>query len=198
VASLNPSKKRVAIVLASGVSRRFGPKNKLTTLLKGKSIIEKTTEALEQSNIEEIVTVIGHQGGRIQRVLQNHDTIFIKNPVYAKGMGTSIHAGIASLKGDVGAALIVLGDMPFVAPETINLLLEAHENSKEHLIFVPTYKGERGNPVLWDNALFPELLKLAPGLGGKQLIIDHPEFVKEVNVSDRGILVDIDSQHDID
>jgi len=187
----------VAIVLASGVSRRFGPENKLTMPLKGKSLIEKTIEALEQSNIDEIITVIGHQGGRIQRALQNHDTIFIKNPDYSKGMGTSIHAGVSSLKGDAGAALVVLGDMPFVAPETINLLLRAHENSKKKLIFVPTYKEKRGNPVLWDRSLFSELLKFAPSHGGKRFIIDNPGIVQEVKVTDRGILVDIDLPKDL-
>lgn len=194
---MGPGNKKAAIVLASGVSKRFGPDNKLTMPLEGKSIIEKTIEHLEQSNIDEIITVTGHQGGLVRRALQNHNTIFIKNPDYSKGLGTSIHAGILSLGMDVGAALIVLGDMPFVDPETVNLLLGAHENRKGKLIFVPTYRRKRGNPVLWDKALFPELLSLRPGHGGKKIIKEKPEFVQEINVGDDGILIDIDLPKDL-
>lgn len=189
---MEPGNKKVAIVLASGVSRRFGPENKLMMPIGGKSIIEATIENLEQSDIDGIITVTGHQGTVVRRALKNHDTIFIDNPDYAKGFGTSIHAGISSLGGDAGAALIVLGDMPFVEPETINLLLRAHENSQGKLIFIPTYRGKRGNPVLWDKTLFPELLKLAPDQGGKKVIRENPDFVKEIEVGSGGILVDID------
>ncbi|MCH8321530.1 MAG: nucleotidyltransferase family protein [Proteobacteria bacterium] len=187
----------MAIVLASGVSKRFGPGNKLIMSLSGKSIIEKTVERLEQSNIDEITTVIGYQGQLVRRALKNHNTTFIENPDYSKGMGTSIHAGILSLERDVEAALIVLGDMPFVDPETVNLLLRAHENKNEKLIFVPTYNGKRGNPVLWDKALFPELLSLKPGHGGNKIMKECPKFVQEINIYDDGILVDIDLHKDL-
>lgn len=189
---MEPGNKKVAIVLASGVSKRFGSENKLMMPIDGKSIIEATIENLEQSDIDRIITVTGHQGGRVRRALKNHDTIFIDNPDYAKGFGTSIHAGISSLGVDVAAVLIVLGDMPFVGPKTINLILRAHENSKGKLIFIPTYRGKRGNPVLWDKTLFPELLKLASDQGGKKIFHENPEIVKEINVGSGGILVDID------
>lgn len=194
---MNLGRKRVAIVLASGVSKRFGPGNKLTISLSGKSIIEKTVERLEQSNIDEITTVIGYQGQLVRRALKNHNTIFIENPDFSKGIGTSIHAGILSLERDVGAALIVLGDMPFVDPETVNLLLRAHENKNEKLIFVPTHNCKRGNPVFWDKALFPELLSLRPDHGGKKIMKECPKFVQEINVCDDGILVDIDLHKDL-
>ncbi len=194
---MGPGNKRVAIVLASGASKRFGPENKLLMSVGGKSIIEATIENLEQSNIDGIITVTGHQGGLVRRALQNHDTIFINNPDYARGQGTSIYAGILSLGIDFGAALIVLGDMPFVDPKTVNLLLRAHENSKGKLIFIPTYRHKRGNPVLWDKKLFPELLKLAPDQGGKKIFHENPEFVKEINVGSGGILVDIDLPKDL-
>jgi molybdenum cofactor cytidylyltransferase len=187
----------VAIVLASGVSKRFGPGNKLTMSLSGKSIIEKTIERLEQSNIDGITTVIGYQGQLVRRALKNHNINFIENPDYSRGMGTSIHAGILSLGIDVGAALIVLGDMPFVDPETVNLLLRAHKNRTGKSVFVPTYNGKRGNPVLWDKDLFPELLSLRPGHGGKKFMKECPKFVQEINVCDDGILVDIDLQEDL-
>ncbi len=86
-----------------------------------------------------------------------------------------------------------LGDMPFVKPDTLKALAEAANRLSEFKIFIPTFNGKRGNPVMWHRDMLEALMTIEGDKGGRALIHDHEALVCEVPVDDHGILIDLDT-----
>ncbi len=69
----------------------------------------------------------------------------------------------------------------------------AYLADSERSIFVPTWQGKRGNPVLWTLDLLPEIGTLTGDVGVKALMDRHPTKVREVPVDESGVLTDVDT-----
>jgi len=87
-----------------------------------------------------------------------------------------------------------LGDMPRVAPSTIDALRAAIEAGAG--IAAPVYDGRRGNPVAFGAAYLPRLLALQGDQGARALLSTEP--VTQIVVTDPGILHDIDTPSDLE
>src|SRR6185369_1949560 len=82
---------------------------------------------------------------------------------------------------ETNAALVVLADQPFVRPETLNKLIACHEQSRPQII-IPMYKGFRGNPVLLDRVVFPELSALSGDVGCRAIFGSHTENIHKLEL----------------
>ncbi|MGV8918616.1 MAG: nucleotidyltransferase family protein [Pseudomonas sp.] len=102
------------------------------------------------------------------------------------GMGDSIAAAVTSEPEHRGW-LVVLGDMPFILPETLSLLATSLDD--EH-ICVPVYKQTQGHPVAFGRRFCLPLMALSGERGAKRLF--EPGLVQEIEVDDAGVLWDID------
>jgi molybdenum cofactor cytidylyltransferase len=122
----------------------------------------------------------------------------VEAPDYALGLANSLHAGIAALSADIDGALICLGDMPLVQPDVLNQLLAAFAPKEGREIVLPSFNGQRGNPVLWGRRFFDELLTLAGDAGARQILHRHMEFVAEVPVQSDAVLRDFDTPSDLE
>ncbi|MBC8248398.1 MAG: TIGR01457 family HAD-type hydrolase, partial [Anaerolineales bacterium] len=119
----------------------------------------------------------------------------VVNEKWKSGLSSSVRAGLAAVKPEVGAALFVLADQPGVTAEVIAKLVERYRETRASIV-VPTYRGRRGNPVLFDRALFAELMKVKGDQGGRQLIAEHGDQVEEIEVQTEAIFTDIDTPDD--
>ena len=63
-------------------------------------------------------------------------------------------------------------------------------------IVLPVYHGRRGHPVLFSRRVFGELYRAPDEVGARQVVWDHQEDLLEVEVSDAGVTVDIDTPGD--
>jgi molybdenum cofactor cytidylyltransferase len=144
-------------------------------------------------NLPETVVVLGHQAEAIRAAIGDRPVRSVLAPDYAEGMSASLKAGIDSLKPDIDAAMILLGDMPQVTVPLLRLLISAYNPLEGRAIVLPTHDGKRGNPVLWDRRFFPEIRQLAGDVGARHLIGEHAEMVVEISTDDRAILQDIDT-----
>jgi molybdenum cofactor cytidylyltransferase len=180
-----------AIVLAAGMSRRMGTPKQLLRI-DGKTVLEHTLKNVRASNVNEIVLVLGHAAETVEKEISTERLKIVRNPDYQQGMGTSLRTGLAAVDAEASAALIVLADQPFVRPETLNKLIACHQESKPQII-IPLYKGFRGNPVLLDRSVFPELKELSGDVGCRAIFGSHTENIHKLAVDDMGILLDIDS-----
>jgi molybdenum cofactor cytidylyltransferase len=120
----------------------------------------------------------------------------ILNPDFTSGMSSSLQAGLRAISGD--AALIALADQPFVRPETIDLLIAEYERRRSPSVVIPTYNGARGNPVIVDQSLFPEIMNIRGDLGCRAIFADHARSIVKLPVDDRGVLTDIDRPEDLE
>jgi molybdenum cofactor cytidylyltransferase len=187
-----------AIVLAAGMSRRMGTPKQLLRLA-GETILERTLKNVRASNVNEIVLVLGHAAESVEKEISTERMKIVRNLDYQQGMGTSLRAGLAAVDDRAGAALIVLADQPFVRPETINQLIECHQETYQETrpqIVIPAFNGFRGNPVLLDRSVFAELQSLTGDVGCRAIFGNHTENIRKLAVEDIGVLLDIDSREE--
>jgi molybdenum cofactor cytidylyltransferase len=118
---------------------------------------------------------------------------FVYNPDYRQGMAGSIHAGLAALSPQAEAVMISLADLPLIQPMELNRLISAFANRKDKSIAVPTFSGQRGNPVIFDLRYKPEMLALRGDVGCKAILLRHPAAVLEVEMPAASILEDVDA-----
>lgn len=182
-----------AVVLAAGRSLRMGAQNKLVVDVLGTPMIARVVDALLASSVERVVVVTGHEQERVEAALAGRAVSFVHNPDYATGMSTSLRAGIRALGPEVDAALVCLGDMPWIAPAHVDALIDAFQPIEGREICVPVYQGKRGNPVLFGARFFDDMSQLEGDVGARALIDAHAEVVFQVAVDQSGVLVDVDT-----
>ena len=205
-----------AVVLAGGMSRRMGVPKQLLRI-EGKPLLEHTLANVRASAVHEIILVLGFAADEIEKEISPQGLKITRNESYQQGMGTSLRTGLAAVDTQSTAALIILADQPFVQPATLDQLIEFHgsfkpETSKPKTskretgkpesarpqIVIPTYRGFRGNPVLLDHTVFPELQGLSGDVGCRAIFGDHTGGIYRLPVDDAGILLDIDSPEDLE
>ncbi len=199
----------VAIVLAAGESRRMGTQ-KLLLPFGDTTVVGAVVRAVRGSRADRALVVLGSDHEAVRDALEppNEDRKnpgagethpgrlgFAVNPGFRLGMLTSIQAGLRALPPEAKAAVIVLGDQPFLAPRVIDEIVEAYGRSAKGIV-IPAFRGRRGHPVLIDLKHRNEALALDPCDGLRALMLAHPEDILEVEVSDPNILRDLDTPED--
>jgi CTP:molybdopterin cytidylyltransferase MocA len=135
---------------------------------------------------------VGEAGGQPSSL----DVTLVPNPDYATGLASSLRAGIRAVPADCDGALILLGDMPRIAPEHLDRLLDAFAAAPEAIV-VPVHEGRHGNPVLWPRRHFADLMQLEGDAGAKRLIAAHREHVREVPMGTSAIFADVDTPEEL-
>ena len=190
----NPDFEKIhAVILAGGQSKRMGTKNKLLVPINGKPMVALTAETIIASKASSVVIVTGFEHQKIKESIKTSNIEFIHNKNFRNGISSSVVSAIKSAPEDCSAILIGLGDMPKITVSHINKLIDAYNPLEGRAICVPTWKGKRGNPVLWSRRFFPEMLELKGDFGAKELMGKYAELVVEVEMNDNGIVMDIDT-----
>lgn len=189
--------KIAAVVLAAGQSRRMGTRNKLLAEIGGQPMVARVMGAVRDSQAGPAVVVLGHQAEEVRRALAafggKDAPGFVTNPDYAEGLSTSLRAGLRAVPEDADGALVCLGDMPAITPRVIDRLIAAFNPVEGRAICVPTFRGKRGNPVLWARRFFPEMITVSGDVGARHLIGEHADQVCEVEMEEDGVLIDLDT-----
>lgn len=172
-------------------------RNKLLAEVSGKSIVRRTVEAAVASRANCVIVVTGHDPESIRDALEGLEIQIVHNADFAEGLSTSLRKGIAGAPSEMDAALILLGDMPFVTSQLIDELCATLENNPEAQVAVPTYNGKRGNPVMWRRSLFGPLQDIKGDIGARDLL-KYEKSLVEFPVSDDAILVDIDTNEELE
>ena len=158
-------------------------------------MLQRVLDALGKSKVDRVVVVTGaHRKDVMARVrFDREEVVYCKD--YAEGMSCSLRAGIAAA-GAAEAVLVVLADQPLIRPGTMDRLIEGYRSSRKRVV-APVYHGVRGNPVLCDRALFPEIMKLRGDVGAKAVVERNRDALLEVPVEDAGVLADVDTPEDL-
>ncbi len=183
-----------AILLGAGQSRRMGF-DKLSLPLGKKTVLERSVDAFVRSNVKEVVVVLGGRTKALRGTLEGFKVKVIINPQYRKGMSTSIRQGIRAISPESQGILIALGDQPFVKRRTINALIGAFFRRKRGIV-VPSFRGEKGHPVIFDRRYKKELLALRGDAGGKRVLEKYSHDVTEVQTKCEGVVKDLDTRED--
>jgi molybdenum cofactor cytidylyltransferase len=186
-----------AILLAAGRGTRFGQEPKLLARIDGKALVRHAAEAAVQSSLDPVIVVTGHHAVEIEAVLQQLPVQVIHSSLFADGLSTSLRAGFSALPLDTRAAVILLGDMPFVSASLIDALVINWRSRGEPAALVPTLYGQRGNPVVISRDLHPMIEELTGDSGAGPALRRRPD-VLEWPTEDPAVICDIDSGKDIE
>jgi CTP:molybdopterin cytidylyltransferase MocA len=183
-----------AVVLAAGAASRYGRLKQLVAW-EGGTLLGHVVDTALASPARPVVVVLGNQAEACCVALEGRPVETVVNRRWTQGQSTSLRVGLAALPKNISATLILLGDQPRVTPATLAALIERYRTTLAPVIW-PELAGRRGNPVLFDRALFPELLRLTGDIGGRPVLEAHAAEAERVPVSDPGILLDIDTPGD--
>jgi len=181
------------IILAAGSGSRFrqvagADKDKLLADCTGRdgtvrSVIEQVLVNLPAS-LEKRVLVTSRDRPQVIRMAQAYGCDFLE--LDSPGLGNSIAAGVQACP-DLAGWLMVLGDMPFILPSSIEQVVAG---IREDGISVPVLAGEYGHPVGFGREFGPKLMALTGDRGDKVLFAGAQ--VVEVPVDDPGVTWDVD------
>jgi molybdenum cofactor cytidylyltransferase len=183
-----------AIILAAGRAARMGRPKQLLDW-GGRALVRVAAEHALAAPLDQVLVVAGAARDDVVAALENLPLRIIDNPDYAVGQSTSLRAGIAALGPEVAAALVILGDQPFVTPVILGRII-AEWRSSGAAIVAPVYAGQRGNPVLFARAVFPELLAISGDQGARGVLAADPSRIRPVPFDDDRPLADIDTPED--
>jgi molybdenum cofactor cytidylyltransferase len=168
---------------------------KLLLELGGRPVVRHVVEALLHSAVDEVIVVLGPNAPAMRAALSDLPVRLIDNPDHETGMASSMRAGLSACGPEVEAALIALGDQPFQRPELFDRLVAAYRDSGQAIV-VPLYAGQRGNPVVFDRSLFPELLEQQGDQGGRAVLAAHTEAIQSVPIESADQQRDLDTWRD--
>ncbi len=186
----------VGVVLAAGESRRMG---RLKALLPfgPRTVIEQVLETLLQTDLAEVVVVLGHRAAEIQAVVDPWPVGLLVNANYRDGMTTSVQVALRQIVPIPDAYLLALVDQPQIGPGPIRRLLTAFAQTSKGIL-IPTYQGKRGHPILLASRYRETVLALGHDQGLNVVTRGHPEDTLEVPVDSDDVLHDMDYQADYD
>ncbi|MBP5979668.1 MAG: nucleotidyltransferase family protein [Halomonas sp.] len=188
----------VALLMAAGYSRRFGPNDKRCALLPdGQTLLAASLANAQKAFTHLRVAVREEDDPALLGLAQ--DVALVRVREAHLGLGASLSEAISALGRDpsldgIDAVAILLGDMPYVDPET--LLALQHLASRD-MIVRPCFGGQPGHPVIFGRAMWPALEKISGSDGAKGVIQQCASCLRELPVADAGILRDIDAPADL-
>ena len=181
-----------AILLAAGQSRRMNGENKLTKKIQGVPLIKHSVKKIIASSIDELIVVLGHQKEIIEKLIDKNEKIkFVFNKDFESGMASSIKTGLNNLSEKTEAFFICLGDMPMVSHDIYNQLIKSKDNKE---IIVPTYKGQQGNPVLFNKSMKEKILDITGDAGAKKIFELNKDKILNLEINDQSITKGFDTQ----
>ena len=188
-----------AIIPAAGMSTRFDQYKPLLKL-GSHTLIEKVILLFRQSGIEDIIVVTGHNNEMIEPLIRQSGAKAVLNPNFKTGMLSSIQTGVRALSPRRTGFFLLPADIPLIRPTTIHALMSSFDDVSDNLktsgkIIMPQFNGDNGHPPLIPARFIPEILSLGTESNLGQLLSGQKQK-KIVQVHDRAILMDADTQAD--
>ena len=183
-----------AILLAAGQSKRMDGENKLTKEIKGIPLIKLSVKNILASSVDELIIVLGYQKEIIEKLIDKNEKIkFVFNKDFESGMASSIKTGLNNLSEKTESFFICLGDMPMVGHDIYNQLIKSKANKE---IIVPTYKGQQGNPVLFNKSMKEKVMDISGDIGAKKILELNKDKILNLEIDDQSITKGFNTQGD--
>ncbi len=183
------------IILAAGASTRMGQPKQLLPY-EGGNLLQHTIDTAVGTGFHPVIVVLGAKANEMLPAIENNNIIIAENKQWAKGLGSSVRAGISTLMKHLPAAdsvVLMLCDQPFITAALLNQLIETKAATNKYII-ATMYRDTVGVPVLFDKSFFRELLQLQGQNGAKKLLLQYPNEVATVPFPEAA--VDIDTPED--
>ncbi|MFJ8938714.1 NTP transferase domain-containing protein [Streptomyces sp. NPDC102365] len=185
------------LLLAAGGGRRLGGRPKALLGHRGRPLVEHAAGVLREAGCTRVHVVLGARSDAVRERADLSGCVLVDNPEWEEGMGSSLRAGLESLRG-TGAtgALVSLVDQPGIGPEATARLLAAHRSPAT--LASASYEGKRGHPVLLGADHWAGIAATATGdQGARAYLKAHADAIILVECADVARPYDIDTAADL-
>ncbi|MEW1926015.1 nucleotidyltransferase family protein [Streptomyces sp. NPDC088360] len=187
------------LLLAAGGGRRLGGRPKALLDHRGRPLVEHAVHVLREGGCTRVHVVLGADADVVRAKASLPGCVLIDNPEWAEGMGSSLRAGLASLREDAAdaeAALVSLVDQPGIGPAAVARVHAAYRSPAT--LAAAAYDGERGHPVLFGAAHWAGIAASAVGdRGARSYLKEHAGEISLVECGDVARAYDIDTPADL-
>jgi molybdenum cofactor cytidylyltransferase len=185
-------RRTAGILLAAGESRRMGRPKQLLDW-RGEPLVRRQARLALEAGLAPVVVVTGAEAGAVAAALADLAVYVVHNSAWTEGQSGSVRSGLAALPAEIGAAVFLLADQPFVSVELLRALARHHAHSLASIV-APWVRGQRSNPVLFDQHTFADLASLQGDAGGRQVM--GKWGVQPLDWPDERLLWDLDRPED--
>jgi len=181
-----------AIILAAGKSSRMKTPKPLLNWGEEK-LINFQIESLKNSNIEEIIVVIGSNAEEIKNKIISDEVKVVENVDFELGKTTSIKKGLSEInnKNDI---LLIAVDQPrnkLLIEQISDFHINHPENKK---IIIPFSNGKSGHPIIFSNVFFNELTQINEETEGiREVIKRNQDSIIKYKTKDESALIDLNT-----
>jgi CTP:molybdopterin cytidylyltransferase MocA len=116
--------------------------------------------------LDPVVVVLGHAAEEIAAAVEFRGATVVVAGDWEDGQSASLKRGIAAT-GDADAAVVTLGDQPFITPEAIAAALDQLPG---YDAVRATYGGRPGHPVVFSRAVMDAVHDLSGDKGARDLL----------------------------
>jgi molybdenum cofactor cytidylyltransferase len=188
--------KAAAVLLAAGLSRRMGPRNKLLIPIGGEPLVRRTAKVYLAAGVS-VNAVLGHEAELVRAALHDLPLSFTFNPLYeTEGQHSSVRAGLNSLAAGYDAVMIALADQPSLEPSDISMLLAAFAQDPGRIL-VPYFEGRRGNPTVFPGSILMQLRRHCETAPLRSFAGANPGLTLVYQAADAHFVTDIDTPDDL-
>jgi molybdenum cofactor cytidylyltransferase len=180
------------IFMASGHSIRFGS-DKLVYPLCGIPMICHALDSLPKGLLDTVAVVT--RSDYVAKLAKSRGFFAIKNPDASNDTAITIRLGLYAMPEYIDGCMFSVCDQPYLTGESIIRLTEAFFRQPNSIVAL-SWRGIRGNPVIFPSSLFNELRCLPSYATGKYVIDRHRDKLVLVSAFAREELWDIDRPDD--
>ena len=164
----------------------------------GQLFVSRIVRTWHAADIHDVVVVTGRDHDAIAAAIASDgiapSPLIVQNPDPSRGQLSSLLVGLDAIASSHGV-LMTLVDSPLASLETVRAVIDHWRRSRAPIVR-PAIGDTHGHPVLFDRALFEELRRAPFAVGAKAVVRAHEREIVNVQVSDEGCVVDIDTPLD--
>lgn len=179
------------LIVAAGLSSRMGDYKPLMEI-NGRSMVGCVVDMMKKAGAEIIVVVTGYRHIALEESLKHDQVEFVFNSKYETTQQLdSLKLGLNAISQRCERIIISPADIPMVQFQTVRQLLELSGD-----VIRPVYCGEPGHPIILNAQKCPYILNYN-GPEGLKGAIERSDFsITELDVNDRGVVMDNDTKLD--
>ncbi|MDR0881791.1 MAG: nucleotidyltransferase family protein, partial [Candidatus Adiutrix sp.] len=135
-----------AIILAAGLSTRFGGFPKALATFNGQTLLARAVECFQRCGLKQLTVVTGHRRGEVEAATAGLGARSVFNPDYQSGMFTSIQTGVRSLAG-VESFFVLPVDAALIQSQTVLALLTTWRlgRGSSSSVLIPAFNDRPGH-----------------------------------------------------
>ncbi len=184
----------IGILLAAGLSRRFGPDKIMQSVTADGIPMVLVCAHKLQAVSPEVLVVIRPEQQSLRKLLLANGLTPVPCILAHLGMGHSLSCGIAAAP-DAPGWLIALADQPHIEKHVYRDVYSAW--CRHGGIVRPTFQGQIGHPVAISAEFGRDLRACRGDQGARQFIEAFPHRTTLLPVHTRGVIIDVDKPSDI-